>query len=50
VTALAERYGGHPALIGWQIDNEFGCHDTARCYCDRCAVAFGSGSRSATEI
>jgi len=40
VTALVERYGAHPAVIGWQIDNEFGCHDTARCYCPRCAQAF----------
>jgi beta-galactosidase len=40
VTALAERYGQHPAVIGWQTDNEFGCHDTARCYCERCAAAF----------
>ena len=40
VTALAERYGQHPAVAGWQIDNEFGCHDTARCYCDECAAAF----------
>lgn len=40
VTAMARRYGQHPAVIGWQIDNEFGCHDTARCYCDECAIAF----------
>ncbi|MGE5603672.1 MAG: beta-galactosidase [Nitrososphaerales archaeon] len=40
VRALAERYGHHPAMIGWQIDNEFGCHNTARCYCERCAAAF----------
>lgn len=40
VTAMAARYGQHPAIIGWQIDNEFGCHDTARCYCDECAAAF----------
>lgn len=40
VTAMAERYGRHPAVIGWQIDNEFGCHDTARCYCPHCAEAF----------
>ena len=40
VTVMAERYAGHPAVIGWQIDNEFGCHDTARCYCDVCAAAF----------
>lgn len=40
VTAMAERYAPHPAVIGWQIDNEFGCHDTARCYCDTCQAAF----------
>lgn len=40
VTAMAERYGRHTTVIGWQIDNEFGCHDTARCYCDKCAAAF----------
>jgi beta-galactosidase len=25
VTALARRYGTHPAVIGWQIDNEVNC-------------------------
>lgn len=25
VTALAQRYGQHPAVIGWQIDNEINC-------------------------
>ena len=40
VRALAQRYGDHPAVIGWQVDNEFGCHDTARCYCENCAAAF----------
>jgi beta-galactosidase len=40
VTAMAERYGAHPALAAWQIDNEFDCHNTARCYCPRCAAAF----------
>ena len=25
VTALAKRYGTHPAVIGWQIDNELNC-------------------------
>lgn len=29
VTALAERYGEHPAVCGWQTDNELCCHDTA---------------------
>lgn len=25
VRRLGERYGGHPAVIGWQIDNELNC-------------------------
>ena len=28
VEAVATRYGEHPALAGWQTDNEYGCHDT----------------------
>ncbi len=40
VTAIASRYGSHPAIAGWQVDNEFGCHDTARCYCEACATSF----------
>ncbi|UBV43679.1 beta-galactosidase [Deinococcus taeanensis] len=30
--AMAERYGQHPAVAGWQTDNEFGCHATSRSY------------------
>lgn len=37
---LARYYAGHPAVIGWQTDNEFGCHDTGYCYCPNCAAAF----------
>lgn len=40
VQALVERYGRHPRVIGWQIDNEFGGGKTARCYCAACAAAF----------
>ncbi len=40
VTALAQRYANHPAVVAWQVDNEFDCHNTARCYCPRCAAAF----------
>jgi len=29
VTALAKAFGEHPGVIGWQTDNEYGCHDTA---------------------
>ncbi|QHW33310.1 beta-galactosidase [Paenibacillus rhizovicinus] len=40
VTEMAKRYGSHPDVIGWQIDNELGAIDTARCYCDSCKTAF----------
>lgn len=30
--AIAERYGRHEAVAGWQTDNEYGCHDTVRSY------------------
>jgi len=33
---LAERYGTHPALLAWHVDNEYG----GACYCDLCAEAF----------
>ncbi|OUS78436.1 beta-galactosidase [Paenibacillus sp. MY03] len=33
---LAERYGDHPAVIGWHISNEFG----GDCHCDLCQEAF----------
>ena len=29
---VAERFGAHPAVIGWQTDNEFGCHNTTLSY------------------
>ncbi len=40
VTALVERYGGHPAVTAWQVDNEPGNHDSARCWCGECQTAF----------
>ncbi len=40
VTEMAKKYGDHPNVIGWQIDNELGAIDTARCYCDNCRTAF----------
>lgn len=33
---LAERYGNHPAVIGWHISNELG----GDCHCDYCQDAF----------
>jgi beta-galactosidase len=38
--AMAERYAGHPAVVAWQIDNEPGNHDSARCWCAACETAF----------
>lgn len=40
VTALAERYGRHPAIIMWQTDNEYGCHDTVLSFSATAAAAF----------
>ncbi len=40
--AVATHFAAHPAVIGWQTDNEFGCHDSARCYCEHCTAAFRS--------
>lgn len=40
IRAMAEHFAANEAVIGWQTDNEFGCHDSTRCYCDRCAAAF----------
>jgi beta-galactosidase len=36
VTQMADHYADHPAVIGWQVDNEFG----DRCYCPVCQKAF----------
>ncbi len=39
-TALAARYGQHPAIVGWQTDNEYGCHDTAISFSGAAAAGF----------
>ncbi|MCK0118604.1 beta-galactosidase [Isoptericola sp. S6320L] len=36
---MAERYGDHPALALWHVDNEIGCH-VPRDYSDAAAQAF----------
>ncbi|MGY2892259.1 beta-galactosidase [Deinococcus sp. UYEF24] len=38
--ALAERYGQHPAVVGWQTDNEFGWGDTAQTYSPAALLGF----------
>lgn len=37
---VSERYGSHPAVVGWQIDNEFGDHETGVSYSAASAEAF----------
>ncbi|GAB7192358.1 beta-galactosidase [Kineococcus sp. NUM-3379] len=39
VERMAERYGEHPALRLWHVNNEIGCHNS-RCYCPVSAAAF----------
>lgn len=36
VSALAERFGQNPHVIGWQLDNEY----NRVCYCERCRRLF----------
>lgn len=45
VRKMAEHYAAHPAVIGWQIDNEFG----DRCYCAICAEQFQTWLRGRYE-
>ena len=33
---MAKRFGKHPSVVGWQIDNEMG----GTCYCDSCCKGF----------
>ncbi len=35
-TALAERFGHHPAVVGWHISNEY----SGSCHCELCQEAF----------
>lgn len=39
VTKMAQRYGNHPAVISWHLNNELGCH-VAHCYNEESAIAF----------
>ena len=40
VTLLAQRYGGNPHVAAWQIDNEYGCHDTTVSYSEAALEGF----------
>lgn len=37
IDKMAEELGPHPAVIGWQTDNEFGMLD---CHCEACSRSF----------
>ncbi|KKC39326.1 beta-galactosidase [Devosia epidermidihirudinis] len=37
---LADAVGDHPALGGWQTDNEYGCHDTTYSYSPAAQAGF----------
>ena len=41
VTRMAEKFGDHPALALWHVDNEYACHVT-ECFCDASIAAFRS--------
>jgi beta-galactosidase len=40
--AMAQHYADHPAVIGWQIDNEL----NGRCYCPNCQASFQNWLRT----
>lgn len=40
VEAMATRYGSHPAVVAWQTDNEYGCHNTVLSYSESARDAF----------
>lgn len=37
---MAERYGRNPAVVAWQTDNEYGCHDTVLSFSEAACAAF----------
>ena len=39
-TLMGERYGTHPHVHAWQIDNEYACHDTTLSYSDAARHGF----------
>ncbi len=45
VEETAKHYAGNDQIIAWQIDNEFGCHNSTRCYCEHCRRAFADWLR-----
>lgn len=46
VEIVAQRYGRHPGVVGWQTDNEYGCHDTILSFGEQDRAAFQRWLRS----
>ena len=46
---LADEFGAHPAVVAWQIDNEYGCHGTALSYSAAARAGFRRWLRAAFE-
>ena len=40
VTALAQRFGAHQHVHAWQLDNEYGCHNTTLSYSPAALAAY----------
>ncbi len=40
VEAMSMHYKDHPAVIGWQVDNEIGHEGSDLCYCTQCREGF----------
>lgn len=40
VMQLAKAFGEHPAIVAWQTDNEYGCHETSVSYSAHALAAF----------
>lgn len=40
VEEMAKHYAQNSQVTAWQIDNEFGCHNSTLCYCEHCRRAF----------
>lgn len=38
--AMVQRYAAHPAVVGWQTDNELCCHDTTLSASEQATVSF----------
>lgn len=45
VREMARHYKDNKNVIAYQIDNEFGCHQSTLCYCEDCQRAFSKWLR-----